>query len=592
MEATAAGRGPRGGPATWWARRPVVAASSVLVLLALLITTPMPAPAMVAWAASTPDTSTAPDAAGPEFDAVFADDANARTPLPAELVVVLRRASDDEALCVLGRASDDDGAAAWSARPVGEGEGCSVVGDEAEGVEAVAVLGSSLEVSGEGPVDEAAVVDGAFAEAIPQRGTVVVEEDRISAVFRAPVPWGVLIGRLAVADGDGAEQLQGPVEVSFPPDCGDGVVEDDLLLLVVDAASCGDAGELTLRFDDGHERSLARPNASVEERGGIELAELDPALGRGGSVTIRGSEEAEGVLAMSGLRVAFQADGDECGRSDVNENGAYAVSLTAPCARNETAQAVLLGSVLATAVELGVENRADVSFVPPAGSTVLMLRATDVETQAPIGEDQVITLETREERPTTCATTAVQRDGAVLVVLTDPCAADGTPLRAALGDGRTAELSVPRSSGVATIDNLSFQAVPDDPVSDPPTQREEQVLSGWMIFALLATLLVLVALSILLFWRAHPGEAYARLVRELAKHPERLDADVLERLSQVAPETQTNTFKPAFLLALLVAVTVALVALTLGGTVTEQGALTILGAIVGYAAGRGAGGDG
>jgi hypothetical protein len=163
-------------------------------------------------------------------------------------------------------------------------------------------------------------------------------------------------------------------------------------------------------------------------------------------------------------------------------------------------------------------------------------------------------------------------------------------LRATLANGSSTGLSLDGTAPVTAVD-LVFEATSPPPTTTvpPPTQREESVLAPWHVIVLLSSILLITIVSIFVRWNmTKRPNAMDDLIKAAAEDPsmERINA-----VRELADRYQPPGLRSVFELALLGIVTVALVTLTLSGTLTEQGVLTILSAIVGYAAGRSSLGD-
>jgi hypothetical protein len=270
-----------------------------------------------------------------------------------------------------------------------------------------------------------------------------------------------------------------------------------------------------------------------------------------------------------------------CGTSDINENGAYAVSLSEPCTDESNAEVTMLDTELVTSLNLGSAPKLTVAFKSGDGQRLAMGRAQADEAALPEGE--TFTVESTE---LVCGSAQVQRDGAYILLLPEACITGGS-LTATSSSGLMSSFSMPED-GSPTV-NLVFTAqhelVAEEADETAAAQRVDPLLKSWQVIVIMSTILFITVVALFVKWDSNNrNRGVEKLMDAAAQNPGDYSIEEIRKLAEVH---RSPSFAGAYDLALLAFVTVALVTLTLGGTVTEQGVLTILGAIVGYAAGRG-----
>ncbi len=413
-------------------------------------------------------------------------------------------------------------------------------------------------------------------------GVLRIEDGQASVLF-TPVSGGSILMADLERPGDEAslvDALDGPVRITVPQGCGSGVVEDAKMVLYVNGGQpvCSEAQELTIQLDapTGPQFQIEPPDpGSVEERGRLVLT--DPAIGRGGLVTIQTSSAS--VNVQPGLRLSFMLDNQDCGISDINENHAYAVSLAEPCEQGSSATALLVGTeVPAVPVELGGEETLAVGFGVPEGRVLVMGRALSRGAALPEGG----TIDVTGDADLACGSAVVQRDGAYLLLMSPACATSGS-LRATVRSSElTTTFAAPDASSPSAV--LVFETPNDDTEAQEIVQtsaRVDRLLEPGQVIAILVSILLGAMAALFAKWQS--AKAFNDVLIKLAEQPTAESLEVLKVLKEI----DRPDYRPVYELVLLAIVAVALVTLTLGGVVAEQGALTILGAIVGYAAGRG-----
>ena len=415
---------------------------------------------------------------------------------------------------------------------------------------------------------------------------LVSVEGEVTRILFPPLPQGaILIAELTFPEsGRAPEDLDGPATVTYPPDCGDGVVEDGVLVLYYDTArpDCTGIEAVTIGFraPNGPEYRIAVPSASVAD-GSIDLDSSQEANGRGGAVTIQTEGGTEPWPVQRGLRLSFSSNGQVCGTSDINENGAYAVSLSEPCTDESNAEVTMLDTELVTSLNLGSAPKLTVAFKSGDGQRLAMGRAQADEAALPEGE--TFTVESTE---LVCGSAQVQRDGAYILLLPEACITGGS-LTATSSSGLMSSFSMPED-GSPTV-NLVFtdqdELVAEAAGETAAPQRVDPLLKSWQVIVIMSTILFITVVALFVKWDSNNrNRGVEKLMDAAAQNPGDYSIEEIRKLAEVH---RSPSFAGAYDLALLAFVTVALVTLTLGGTVTEQGVLTILGAIVGYAAGRG-----
>lgn len=494
------------------------------------------------------------------IEIVFAEDETSPgIAVPAGLAVQLVDA-DGETLCTF--TTDED-----PAQTLADFE--DECGDLPEGSEPTAVL-----ISGD---DTIGSVTGQ-----------VVDEGEVRRVVFTPVQQGgVLVAQLSFSESERSPaELDGPVEVTVPPGCGEGVVDDGTLVLYYDTnrEECVETDAVTVGFGspNGPEYRIAVPAASVEDGGVIDLDDAQQANGRGGAVAIDTGSPSGPWPAQRGLRIAFSSDGQECGTSDVNENGAYAVSLSAPCTDGSDAEVTMLETELVTSTSLGSAPELAIQFTSGDGQTVAMGRA-QTDDDAALSEGETLVVSSGDQ---VCGQGQVQRDGAFLLVLPEACTSGGS-LTATSSSDLVSSFSMPED-GSPTVNLVFTDPEPDggDGADDGAVtqQRVKPLLESWQVIVIMGAILLITIVALLVKWDSNNrNRGIEKLIDAAAQNPGEYSIEEIRKLAEVH---KSPNFSAAFDLALLAFVTVALVTLTLGGTVTEQGVLTILGAVVGYAAGR------
>lgn len=317
---------------------------------------------------------------------------------------------------------------------------------------------------------------------------------------------------------------------------------------------------------------------AVDEAGGADVVSLEfIALQRGGEVDF---VDTTGVPTRlpAGLTIEFLSGQQVCGSSSLGGNGVYGLSLSEPCAVNENADVRIQSQpLIMSSLDLGSVRDLPVHLGFLESGSPLFGRITDEGgADLPMGTSIRFAL----KDGTACGRSEVESQGAFVTVLDPACQPGATIDVTSPESARQATVSLPGEGQPRRVDvALSADATL---VAEPsPEQLEANpLIKAGDLRAILTVLIIGVVLVLILIL----GErAFERIraekllgVAKTSINPQEL-AEVLE-----GGRNFTRTIVEGVVLTMVV---IALVILAVTGKVTP-GSVSVLAAIIGYAAGR------
>lgn len=320
------------------------------------------------------------------------------------------------------------------------------------------------------------------------------------------------------------------------------------------------------------------PSQQIPAFDATALIDLDfTALQRGGAVVFIDSDGTSTPFP-AGISISFSRNQETCGSVSLGENGVYGLDLTAPCAENEEAIVQLVSEpLIQAAIDLGGVRDLPIGLGSQNGGSPLF--GTVTNDQGPLQEGAVVTFSTTEGQD--CGNASVEAQGGYVVVLRAPCA-PGSPVTVTVsGDnpGRSADEIPP----VGHPRRLNITLEPQVTTTEAPTAQQLQAAplldsdALQLILVVLITGAVAVLAGILIARTIERWQSY-----ELAKsaHPS-LTPDQLAEFFDA--RLFSRTVVEGLVLSMVV---ITLVILAVTGKVTNEGTVSVLAAIIGYAAGR------